>query len=312
MPRKKTHAEFVAEVLDLTNHEYSVLGKYTRGHEKVEFKHNICGEVFDMRPSAFLYGQRCSHCFRPEKKTQKQFVDEVSELVGDEYTVLGKYKSIHVKILMKHNTCGNEYQVTPGHFLVTGRRCPNCNGGIKRKGYDFKKHVVEFSNGEYRALSDYTNSKTHVSMKHITCGHTWNIKPENFFYGKGCPSCNESLGEREIRRLLTENKISFQGQYKFDDCRNERSLPFDFAIMKNKKVISLIEFQGEQHYRSVPYFGGLEGYNKRVKNDNIKLEYCKTKNIPLLTIKYDENIVDKLNEFLKYYANPEPSTLETV
>jgi len=312
MVKKKTHVEFVDEVFNKVGHDYSVIGKYKRGHDKIEIKHTECRRIFKIRANAFLYGVRCSHCFRPEKRTQKEFEKEVFELVNDEYSVLGSYESNHVKVLMKHNTCGYEYGVTPGHFFTTGRRCPKCNGGISRKGYNLNEHVREYSGGEYESLSEYTNSKVHVKMKHVFCGHIWTIKPDNFFYGKGCPACNESLGEREIRKYLTKNNMSFQGQYKFDDCKNERSLPFDFAITSSKKVISLIEFQGEQHYRSVPYFGGVDGYKKRVKNDNIKLEYCKTNNIPLLAIKYDEDIEMQLNDFLKYYANPEPSALETV
>ena len=312
MARKKTHDEFIIEVFDLVGDEYSVVDRYTKGHEKIEIKHNTCRKTFKMRASAFLYGQRCSHCFRLDRKTQNEFENEIFETVGNEYSVLGRYKSYHSKILMKHVTCGYEYEVTPGHFLKTGRRCPDCNGGVRRKSYNLNNHVNEYSNGEYEVLSGYKNTKTHVLMRHNICGASWEVRPDNFFSGKGCPACNESLGEREIRRYLTENNISFQGQYKFDDCRNERSLPFDFAIINNEKVVSLIEFQGKQHYREVEYFGGKEGYTKRIRNDNIKLQYCKTNNIPLLTIKYDENIEDKLDDFLKYYANPEPSALETV
>lgn len=312
MAKKKTHDEFVNEVFDLVGDEYYVIGEYVRGSDKIEIKHNKCGANFRMRASAFLYGQRCSHCFRSDRKTQEEFETEVFESVGIEYSVIGKYKSYHSKILMKHAVCGYKYEVTPAHFLVTGRRCPECNGGVRRKSYNLNEHVEEYSNGEYEPLSKYENSKTHVKMKHNKCGHVWMIKPENFFFGKGCPACKESLGERRIRKHLSKKNISFQSQYKFDDCRNKRSLPFDFAIMNNEKVIGLIEFQGEQHYREVEYFGGKEGYAKRMRNDNIKLQYCKSNNIPLLIIKYDEDVKEKLDNFLKYYANPEPSALETM
>lgn len=312
MPRKKTHEEFVKEVFDLVGHDYTVVGKYTTTNKKIELKHNSCGKVFNMRASAFLYGQRCSNCFRPEKKTQKEFEKEVFDLVSDEYSVLGEYKNNKVKVLMKHNICGHEYDVTPGHFFTTGRRCPKCNGGIKREDYNFNEHVHDYSNGEYKPITDYKNNKTHVLMKHIICGTTWEVRPDNFFSGKGCPVCNESFGEREIRKYLIKNRITFQSQYRFDDCRNKRPLPFDFAIMNKDKVIGLIEFQGEQHYREVDFFGGKEGLVQRKKNDNIKKRYCKDNNIPLLIIKFDEVIENKLNDFFKYYANPEPSVLEIV
>lgn len=46
-------------------------------------------------------------------KTHEQFVEEVRQQRGDEYTVLGQYKGNKTKILMKHNTCGTEWEVRP-------------------------------------------------------------------------------------------------------------------------------------------------------------------------------------------------------
>lgn len=297
--KRKTTEEFKQEVFDLVGEEYEVIGEYRNTNTLIKMRHNACGGIYEVRPRAFLRGARCSRCFRPVKKTQEQFEKEIFDLVGNEYTVLGKYKTLHTKVLMRHNECGYEYEVTPAHFITTGRRCPKCKGGVKRKNYNFEKHVFEISNGEYKPLSKYVNNKTHVLMKHNICGNIWGVRPDNFFSGKGCPACNESLGERKIRKFLTDNKISFISQYKFEDCKNERPLPFDFAITDNEdNVIALIEFDGEQHYRPVQFFGGLEGYKKRKKNDQIKINYCKTNHIPLLIIKHNDNIDETIKDFL--------------
>ena len=53
------------------------------------------------------------------------FKKEVFNLVGDEYTVLGDYVNNKVKILMRHNVCGNEYTTRPNDFQQ-GHRCPIC------------------------------------------------------------------------------------------------------------------------------------------------------------------------------------------
>ena len=58
-------------------------------------------------------------------KTTEQFKSEVASLVGDEYSVLGKYKTNRIKTEMRHNTCGHKYEVTPNNFL-RGSRCPKC------------------------------------------------------------------------------------------------------------------------------------------------------------------------------------------
>ena len=57
-----------------------------------------------------------------------------------------------------------------------------------------------------------------------------------------------------------------------------------------------IEFDGEQHFRSVEFFGGKKAFKLTQKKDKIKNEYCKNNNIHLLRIKYNENIEEKLKE----------------
>lgn len=52
--------------------------------------------------------------------------------------------------------------------------------------------------------------------------------------------------------------------------------------------------QGQQHYKPNSKFGGKEAFKKLQENDKKKIEFCKKKNIPLLTIKYNENIEEIL------------------
>ena len=295
MSVNKTHEQFVNEVKSLVDEEYSVLGVYSKARNKIEMKHNKCGYVYDVRASAFLYGARCPKCARNIKKTTEEFKQEIKNLVGNEYEVVSDYVSNHVKVEFLHNTCGNKYKATPAHFLTTGRRCPYCKGGIRIKGYDFSEEVKKETNGEYEVLSEYTNNRTPLKMLHKTCGTQWEIRPYNFKNGKRCPNCNQSHGEKTIESILKKNNINFKIQWKTADCKNIRSLPFDFAIFENNKVIQLIEFQGEQHYRIVEYFGGKKGFLSRVRNDKIKRDYCEKNNIPLLVIDYHDNIEEKIN-----------------
>jgi len=61
------------------------------------------------------------------KKTHEQFVQEVYNLVGDEYTVIGVYTNAKTKLEMRHNVCNNTYMADPSNFVNSGRRCPFCN-----------------------------------------------------------------------------------------------------------------------------------------------------------------------------------------
>lgn len=129
----KNHNKFVEEVIALTGDEYTVLDTYIGANIKINFRHNLCGKIFKLRPSAFLYGSRCPRCEKREYKRSSISIQEktdlfkqrVFNLVGDEYTVLGEYTKAMNKILMRHNICDYEYYVTPNEFLK-GTRCPYC------------------------------------------------------------------------------------------------------------------------------------------------------------------------------------------
>lgn len=110
-----------------------------------------------------------------------------------------------------------------------------------------------------------------------------------------CPICSkkqsklESKVETELKRM---NKV-FKKQIKFNDCKNKRALPFDFAVYDkvNGNILSLIEVDGQQHFKPTR-FNGIDDnratatYLYTRKNDEIKNCYCKMNNIKLIRISY--------------------------
>lgn len=80
---------------------------------------------------------------------------------------------------------------------------------------------------------------------------------------------------------------------------------FDFIIMKENNIIALIEYDGEQHYRPVEYFGGENKFKIQQIRDERKDIYCKENNILLIRIPYydydkinDEYILNKLKSVI--------------
>lgn len=65
----------------------------------------------------------------PRKKTHDEFLQQVKDLTGDEYTVLSRYLQSATKIKMRHNKegCGHEWDIRPADFL-RGTRCNKCWG----------------------------------------------------------------------------------------------------------------------------------------------------------------------------------------
>ena len=140
--QKKTQDEFNKEVFNLVENEYTVLGEYKGWDVKLLMKHNNCNHEYPVSPNNFLKGERCPKCELEKRKYYKlkrhcDFIKEVFNLVGEEYTVLTEYKTSREYVLMRHNNCGYEWDITPNNFL-RGYRCPNCNsskGEIKVKNY---------------------------------------------------------------------------------------------------------------------------------------------------------------------------------
>ena len=133
----KTHKQFVEDVYQAVENEYTVIGEYINSKNKISIKHNKCGNQYEVQPNVFLGGSRCPYCAGLKKKTTEEFKQEVFDLTGKEYSVLGKYKNTRTKIKMKHNKCGHVYEVIPNYFLQ-GTRCPVC------KSFKGEQKIADF------------------------------------------------------------------------------------------------------------------------------------------------------------------------
>lgn len=306
MPRKKTQEEFEKEVLEKTNNEYMVLGKYINNRTKIKFKHIKCGTVFETTPKDFIDGKsRCPEQGKinmkmAQRKSSQKFEEEFETLVNGEYSLLSKYINTRTKIKVRHNFCGYEYMVNPNNFLTKGVKCPKCAKNQKKTTEEFRKEVYQLENDEYKVIGKYKGKNIKILFYHNECGRYFEMTPDKFIQGHRCTQCSESKGEAKVRKILTKNKLEFATQYRFNDCRGEKyPLPFDFAIFNNKKLYCLIEFDGEQHFKPINFNGidserANELYYKTVKRDKIKNDYCKENQIKLIRIPYWEKDIEKI------------------
>ena len=231
----------------------------------------------------------------PPKMTNKDFLNKVNE-VSSNYKFMESYKDSKTNILVKHLTCGHEYKVKPANFLY-GRRCPKCNGKTLKTHEEFLKEFLDTSLGEYELLSEYKKAKDYITVKHLKCNHIYKTKPTNWLSGFRCPKCRQSKGEKTISTILLNKGIEFEEQKRFQDCKNIRTLPFDFYI-SNYNI--LIEYQGEQHFRDRETFGRGNELKNIQKRDKIKYDYCQKENIPLYYITYKQDIETELEKIIKH------------
>jgi len=166
---KKTTEEFKDEIFNLFGNEYEILEDYQNSKVKILVRHNICNFEYRVLPNNILKNHKCPKCMNRLTKTTEQFIEEVVNLTGNEYKVLGNYINSKTKILMRHNICNYEYSIIPSNFL-RGRRCPFCNeskGEKKIRNFLEDNNILEKYNSDdlcfqpqykfYDLLSDRSN-----------------------------------------------------------------------------------------------------------------------------------------------------------
>lgn len=364
--RRKTNQDFVRQVKNLVGNEYSFLDSYNGARVKIKVRHNTCGRIFLITPDNFLRGRRCSHCshirIQHRKSVTKKINDELAKyhehLVGPyknskttmliqcnncglrfkrsydlyqdnkacpfcsgnkyklawdtstfawyvdhvtngRYKLMSDYCSAGTNVKILHKACGNTYEVMPLNFLK-GDRCPyeryqrmakTQNMGDK----EFRKRVKNLTGNEYEPVSIYVTAKKPMLMKHNKCGNIWQTTPDRFLRGHGCPVCKESNGEKAVAKYLTAHNIDFIRQKKFKGCQIKHMLPFDFYLPKQNICI---EYDGEQHFHPIAYFGGTKKFEYTHYRDLFKNKFCKEHHIRLIRIKYTEDVNKVLEQVL--------------
>lgn len=314
MAKKLNENEFLKRIKEIHNEDIEILGEYINRRTKILTRHK-CGYEWEANPETLLKGHSCPKCSGNLKKNTKIIKEEVFNLVGDEYEVIGEYVNTHTPILFKHNLCGKEFLMAPKSFIRDGQRCPNERyiKSSKSNSTPFSEIIEKvkiLGNGEYEIISEYIKSSQKVTFIHHTCGKTFELQPTRFIKGGiRCPHCYRSKGEEVIREFLKSQGYVFKEQFKIKECKNIRTLPFDFALFDKNKLICLIEYDGSQHFERK--FGSSEEEFLKVKNnDIIKNNFCKENKIILIRIKYvrsdnpnifKEKVINKLKEeFAKY------------
>lgn len=217
---------------------------------------------------------------------EEWYQKNIKKLKNRNIKLLSKYQKSNVKIKILFEDCGHTTEMFPGN-IVKGNGCKYCSGNQRKTHKKFLEDFYKCEDSEeYEVLGSYESSNSKIRIRH-NCSFEYDVLPSKFLYGnKRCPKCNFSKGEKHIYKFLKENNADFKEQFRFEDCRLKNKLPFDFALFENNKLLCLIEYQGEQHYRARDFFGGEEGFKYQQERDSIKREYCSKNGIPLIEVPY--------------------------
>lgn len=266
---------------------------------------------FEIRPYDHLRGVGCKKCnLNYDELTatnNDSFINLSKQIHGENTFTYSKvnFKSMNQKVILICNECNLEFEVTPFNHLRKQTGCPHCNRIKAGKSHLWdKEKFVEEARKIYGDKYDYSESiyvDTYTPLK-VKCkehDEFFYVTPSNHIHEKqGCPICSHSIskGEREIIKYLENHHIEFYHRYVFEDCKLIRNLIFDFYLPDYN---ACVEFQGRQHYEAIDYWGGEENLKYNQERDQIKRDFCRSKSIYLLEIKYDQDIENTLDNFLQ-------------
>ena len=188
--------------------------------------------------------------------------------------------------------CGNSFVATTTD--INKQKIKSC--GCMKSILSSKAHLQDITGQVFGNLTvikrDYTHPqngkkpRTYWQCK-CACGNIVSVERTHLVNrNQSSCGCNNSIGELNIHKILNENNIFYQSQYSNTELKTDKNgyLRFDFAILdEDDIVIRLIEFDGTQHIEQDNYFGNFEDIQYR---DNLKNEYAKKHNIPLVRIPY--------------------------
>lgn len=235
---------------------------------------------FLVTPGNHLNGQGCPLCSKP-RLVQDDEIKRFKEIHGNDYsyekTIIRGAKDAIIVTCSKHG----DFKTTPNSHK-NGYRCPKCSleclGSASRLSWDeFVEKSTKVFRGYYKYKpQEYKNNKTHVIA---TCPKhgDFEIRPDHHLMGRGCPKCNESKLERELRLFLEEKQIEYEYRKKSFSWLNGMEL--DFYLPKYNVAI---ECQGGQHFNLINFFNKRELFIHRQELDSLKRRLCEENGIKLL------------------------------
>jgi hypothetical protein len=256
--------------------------------DKFKVKCKLHEEFLVTPNNHFNKNSGCPKC----KNVNKNFVKECEIIHNFKYDYTKtNYINNRTNIIITCKIHGDFEQLPFNH--KNGFGCLNCANDLRR--LNVKEFLENYGESiyDYRYVEeDYENM---LSKVRIICPEHDVFEQEfysHFVRKYNCKKYKKYKGEILIENYLKENNILFDKQKEFDDCKFINKLSFDFYLIIENICI---EFNGIQHYKPISIFGGEEQFKKQLINDEIKRKYCLDNNIKLIIIKYDEDILDKLN-----------------
>ena len=213
--------------------------------------------------------------------------------------IFGHLQAIEITDQRKYNQvvwrckclyCGNSQVFrTSGNLKSKGDHNCGCHKTKQQlKNLQKASAIIDLTNqdfGDFKVLfmaphKKYQPIKWHCKCK--LCGQQKDINSQAE-RSKYCKCHRASRGQDAIKELLIKHNIPFVQEKSFQSCKKTKaSMPFDFYVNETY----LIEYDGQQHFKSIKVFGGEERFKTTQETDKFKTQWALINNIPLIRVPY--------------------------
>lgn len=311
--RCRTTDDFKNEIKKI-HPNIEIIGEYISVNKNIKCRCLLDGYEWNANPKNLLNGEGCKKCASIKngifcRHTQEWF-DEKMKKIHPNIEVLTPYITIKDKVKCKCLLDDYIWETTPDALINNKTGCVKCSN--RRTGERCRKTNKEFLeqlkliNPNIIPLEEYIDDHTKIQCKCKIHNYIWSVAPNKILRRyTGCPKCSASGSENKLNFILEKWGYRYEIEKKYDDCKDQKCLPFD-KYLPDFNI--LIECDGEQHFKPVT-FGifseeeALEKFKTTQKHDKMKNEYCEKNGIPLIRIPYWENqnmesyLFDKLVEY---------------
>lgn len=233
----------------------------------------------------------CDQCITEKVRLSNNYTpDEVKQLVESKNNNILLNKDDYINVNTKNlqvicGNCGNIFTTSLSSINSSDGKCQKCGYRIGGSSLKIKKEELISKIPGIINPDDYVDCET-SNLKIICpeCGEIFITSYKNYvhFNKNRCDICSKakSIGEIIIENILNCYSINFISQYKFDECKDKKPLPFDFYLQDYN---TCIEFNGQFHYLPIYTQERLEYVQK---HDKIKSDFCANNGINLIVIPY--------------------------
>lgn len=260
---------------------------------KTQFQCGRCGSVF-ITPFHTLLRNKykiCPTCAKFVKNTKLKKIDDVRKEVIDYgfIPIFSIYRGVHYSLDIEDK---NGYRGSISLASIRkGSKISRFAKYNKYALYNIRKYCEIHNYSCIIPNQKYDGWESNIKVI-CACGKEYVVNIQHLIYDGqiSCINCSKSKSNNEkiVEQWLRDNNIMFYSQYEFGDCKNIKTLKFDFYLPEYNLCI---EVDGEGHYKPVRFNGVSVDMAKKLfeqtqYRDNIKNQYCETHNITLLRISY--------------------------